>query len=208
MKIIIALTLLLILSSFSHAAPVWLHFQGTVKANGLTDQSGVIAAAGINVGSSVNLWWVVDFEATGTFTRNNGTIGSAGGFFTQIYSGDQLEQLWVDPDPLQIAEYNKGYIITGPSYQTEFIGGSGSDHVGMRAYDPNPLEPNNPYAIGGLWEFYEYANTETEQNLYFADVSLTEISNVEPSLIPIPTTAWLFGSALAGLLVARRKNKK
>ena len=27
-------------------------------------------------------------------------------------------------------------------------------------------------------------------------------------VIPIPTTAWLFGSALAGLLVARRKNKK
>ena len=26
--------------------------------------------------------------------------------------------------------------------------------------------------------------------------------------VPIPTTAWLFGSALAGLLVARRKNKK
>ncbi|MDB4453188.1 VPLPA-CTERM sorting domain-containing protein [bacterium] len=26
--------------------------------------------------------------------------------------------------------------------------------------------------------------------------------------VPIPATAWLFGSALAGLLVARRKNKK
>jgi len=29
-----------------------------------------------------------------------------------------------------------------------------------------------------------------------------------PTAVPIPTTAWLFGSALAGLLVARRKNKK
>mgnify|MGYP001458767993 CR=1 FL=1 len=28
------------------------------------------------------------------------------------------------------------------------------------------------------------------------------------SSVPVPAAAWLFGSALAGLLVARRKNKK
>ena len=32
--------------------------------------------------------------------------------------------------------------------------------------------------------------------------------DIGAAVIPIPTTAWLFGSALAGLLVARSKNKK
>ena len=32
--------------------------------------------------------------------------------------------------------------------------------------------------------------------------------DIGAAVVPIPTTAWLFGSALAGLLVARRKNKK
>jgi len=205
MSKVITFTLFLIFSTFSQAAPVWLNFQGVVKPAGFTDQTGVIANAGISIGSSVNVWWEVDFDAGGICTRNDGTTLGCGSFFTSIYSGDQLEQLWIDPDPLQIAEYNMGFIITGPSYQTEFIGGSGSDHVGMRAYDSNPLEPNNPYSIGGVWEFYEYANTETEQNLYFADMVLTEISYVEPSAIPIPATAWMFGSALLGFVAIKRK---
>ncbi|MDA7855844.1 hypothetical protein N9A51_01295 [Pseudomonadales bacterium] len=32
--------------------------------------------------------------------------------------------------------------------------------------------------------------------------------DIGAAVVPIPTTAWLFGSALAGLLVPRRKNKK
>ena len=34
------------------------------------------------------------------------------------------------------------------------------------------------------------------------------VSLSRPSSIPVPAAAWLFGSALAGLLVARSKNKK
>ena len=32
--------------------------------------------------------------------------------------------------------------------------------------------------------------------------------DIGAAVVPIPTTAWLFGSALAGLLVARSKNDK
>ena len=189
------------------AAPVYLHFVGSVKAEGLTDPIGIVSDAGISVGSPVDIWWSVDFDATGEYTRNNGTWSSTTGFFAQIYSGDQLEQMYVNPDPLQIAEYRYGYYNPASTgWITEFIGGSGTDHVGMRADDGNPLEPNDPYVIGGIWEFYEYANTEADQTLYFADVTLIGISNSEPfAPVPIPATAWLFGSALAGLLVVERK---
>ena len=38
--------------------------------------------------------------------------------------------------------------------------------------------------------------------------SIVYLTSFSAQTIPIPTTAWLFGSALAGLLVARRNNKK
>jgi len=41
-----------------------------------------------------------------------------------------------------------------------------------------------------------------------APSSAANFTSFSAQTIPIPTTAWLFGSALAGLLVARSKNKK
>jgi len=52
----------------------------------------------------------------------------------------------------------------------------------------------------------DYPNGTT---FVFNEQTLTGATNAQIiGTIPIPTTAWLFGSALAGLLVARRKNKK
>ena len=46
-------------------------------------------------------------------------------------------------------------------------------------------------------------NDDDDYNYYSWAVRAGDVSSV-----PVPAAAWLFGSALAGLLVARRKNKK
>ena len=68
---------------------------------------------------------------------------------------------------------------------------------------------------GGNLLFHASASASASASLIFNQQTLAGATNAQAitiispsSPIPIPTTAWLFGSALAGLLVARRKNKK
>ena len=74
------------------------------------------------------------------------------------------------------------------------------------------------FLVGEGW--FDDASEYIHYPLFFNQQTLTDSTNLCPLLsantssclaaspIPIPTTAWLFGSALAGLLVARGKNKK
>ncbi|MDB4529198.1 hypothetical protein N9193_04775 [Pseudomonadales bacterium] len=78
--------------------------------------------------------------------------------------------------------------------------------------------PNEASFGSGIQALY-YSDVQFSGSNYLAPatgsrpqwISLQLDSSSAPILtqfIPIPTTAWLFGSALAGLLVARSKNKK
>ena len=63
----------------------------------------------------------------------------------------------------------------------------------------NSFDPWGFYTRDG-WQSY---NAGPSDQLYSWAVRDGDVSTV-----PVPAAAWLFGSALAGLLVARRKNKK
>ena len=74
------------------------------------------------------------------------------------------------------------------------------------------------FLVGEGW--FDDASEYIHYPLFFNQQTLTDSTNLCPLLstntssclaatpIPIPAAAWLFGSALAGLLVARRNNKK
>ncbi|MDA8978183.1 hypothetical protein N9H21_02585 [bacterium] len=59
-----------------------------------------------------------------------------------------------------------------------------------------------------VWAFYTRSGWQSYTAGTSDALSIWAVRDGDVSTVPIPTTAWLFGSALAGLLVARRKNKK
>ena len=61
----------------------------------------------------------------------------------------------------------------------------------------------NMIAYGTSVIFNEQTTTSAATN-----AQLITLTSPAGPIIPIPTTAWLFGSALAGLLVAKKKHKK
>ena len=129
-------------------------------------------------------------------------------FCDHLVSGDSapLEQMIRTlGDTLAAAYEESGSPIVIPS---DGAGGT----TGLIWYDISGFEVE----IGRIWDrefttgdLDDIVHSRSITNMY-PNESSPQIGSflVRASPIPIPATAYLFGSALAGLLVARRKNKK
>src|SRR3990172_2654952 len=102
------------LAGHAKAAPMYYTFDGTVSS--VTDAAGIIAGAGLSVGSAVTYTLIVDFATDGSYTRNDGTVYTYTDsaykdyFFADYVSGDALWQKdgGFRNDPGYTAEYNVG----------------------------------------------------------------------------------------------------
>src|SRR3972149_5669529 len=85
------------LAGHAKAAPMYYTFDGTVSSID-NDDAGIIADAGLSVGSLVTYRLIFDLAADGTYTRNNADVitrtdtASFDYFFTDYVSGDALQQ--------------------------------------------------------------------------------------------------------------------
>ncbi|MDB4431206.1 DUF1566 domain-containing protein [Pseudomonadales bacterium] len=99
-------------------------------------------------------------------------------------------------------------ILNNVSFTDAALGGGIETFSNVQGYTywlSDQYEPKD----GDAWAFggsQGYQGSSNKDRSYYSWA--VHDGDIGAAVIPIPTTAWLFGSALAGLLVAKRKNKK
>jgi len=98
-------------------------------------------------------------------------------------------------------------ILGNVSFTDATPGGGTESFLNVQSWTYWLAEESAGYAYFA-WVFFtdegrQYEGADKAQSYYSWAVRDGDVSTV-----PVPAAAWLFGSALAGLLVARRKNKK
>src|SRR3972149_11716217 len=94
--LIVAIVAVFALAGHAKAVPMYYTFEGTVSST--SEHAGIIAAAGLSVGSAVTYTLIVDFATAGSYTRNDGTVytytdtASHDYFYADYVSGDALWQ--------------------------------------------------------------------------------------------------------------------
>jgi len=201
-----AAVLALTASASSHAALTLLPnggFEGTADMGVFADGGG---------GSTAT------FETTGGNPNGYGLASSAGGGwgagFVAVANAAE--------DPLSLADY--GY-VGGDTVNFQFdmkdFGGDSAGTTGIKveSWDAGGFIPGSDiqvdYGTAGStdWETYSHSYTMAAGATGFkvvlvgVDTAGGQIGfdNLYISAVPVPAAAWLFGSALAGLVAVRRK---
>ncbi|MEE9543652.1 MAG: PEP-CTERM sorting domain-containing protein [Thermodesulfobacteriota bacterium] len=207
--LIVAVVAVFALAGHAKAAPMYYQFDGT--ASSITDDAGIIADAfgvAFGVGSAVTYTFIVDFNADGTQTLNDGTVNTIADtaekdfFYADYVSGDALWQkdggTFNDPD--DVAEYNNG-LNSLLGTEGSLYGNSADDY--LKIYSPFNFVPD--WAIGDIARgFNRLADSTGAFSLLYSNLTLTSIT---PTSVPEPSTLLLLGSGLAGLAFVRRRFK-
>ena len=223
--------LFVVVSSSSHAAIIAsdqdVFFSGSVEY--LDDPYGALSDYDLALGDSFTAGYSIDtsLQPVSQFVSGvspqlttyamgaNAAISMAIDFADSSYAHDNIS------NPTSPTGSQSTYIGIGNdvSIQTE-TGILTGDFWGVFAYQTIGSGYINQFQMG-FWDTSGtiinnedfFINTSTNgwdsARVRFVSLALPNDVYMEGvEAIPIPTTAWLFGSALAGLLVARSKNKK
>ena len=171
LSIILAGSLVIVGVGIARAVPMYYTFEGTVTV--MADGAGIIANAGLELGSKVSYVFLIDFDQPGSYRRNNGEIGEFGEFYAAYISGSMLSEKdgGFYNAPSDIAEYNFGFYNWASFYT-----GSTNSNVYLAIFNSNILE------LGSLGRVSNTA-WDAEGNysqLDAQDLMLTEISPYLP----------------------------
>ena len=208
-SVVVAFTAIFALAGHVRAAPMYYTFDGTISA--VTDDAGIIADAGLALGSAVTYTLLVDFAADGTITYNGGRqesysdIWSNDYFFTDYVSGDAIWQKdgGYYNSPSWVAEYNYG---DATSSSTNLYTNSFDDLLQIYAVGISFSD----WAVGtGVIGFNRAYDSTGIKSYLNTGLTLTSITPVTTA-VPESSTLLLLGSGLFGLgfgLVRRRRLK-
>ena len=126
-------------------------------------------------------------------------------FNTSVEPGSPIDSWWLDSWQGQCEQDGADRMCSFFAIEFSSVGGDLFTDTSYQALPPFELDTTNPEYAATFW-IYE-ANISPDNDWEFIHGAWGYLDNITVSQVPIPTTAWLFGSALAALLVVRRKNK-
>ncbi len=204
LTLIAAFITALVLSGQAKASPMYYTFEGTVSSIN-TDAAGIIAGAGLSVGSNVTYKLIVDFAADGTATSNDGTLttytdtATIDYFFDDYVSGDALHQKdgGYNNVPWAAAEINSGYNNLNTASGSYLNVNSADDPLKMFSFSSRVSD----WAVGTVvyGANWAYDSTGAYSQLQ-TNLTLTSIAPV-----PEPSTMLLLGGGLMGLIAFRKR---
>jgi hypothetical protein len=210
-------------SSVVSASPLYYTFTGSVYI--VDDSANIIANTygDLNdfiANTVVEYTFLVDTAVQGEFHYNDPDLDhssvdsssptiSVDTFYTDLISGSLIDELnggYYNADGY-LRETNRGFYAdyhTSTQDYYQLVGGSSDNPVDLWSVGMPTL------ALGSLWLGSE---TAVDQNglgsSYYSNLELSRISGVSPSVsaVPAPAAAWLFGTALIGLVGFSKRRK-
>ena len=167
-----------------NAAQMYYTFEGTITV--INDGAGIIADAGLELGSKVSYTFLIDVDMAGTYTKNDGTVYPApieDNFYTDYISGSILQEkdggYYNAPD--DTAEINYGLWRFS---NTCVNGGSRNSNIFLQMWGA----PFDEWEVGSTGSVSNTAwdSAGNYSQLDAQDLILTEISPVTypPTAIP------------------------
>jgi len=195
---------LLAFSQVSFATPLYYTFEGEVNRIAGYNANSVADAAGLNVGATVSYTLLLDFDAPGSLTYNNGatyTYTDYSGydyFFADYIAGDALQLDYSN----YVEEYNVGLSYNYYNYY-DYSSIAVDDYLYFYNYTDI-----SDWEVGTDISAYDYWNTGYYSYYGFinSNMKLTSISK-NYNDIPEPGTLLLFSLGLIGLVAGKRANK-
>lgn len=221
---LILISLALIFSAASQAAPMYYTFTGTVTS--YYDSAGIIDdtygdSMGGFVFPTVEYVYLVDTAEDGTYTLNNGTTYTPSDnsstdynrdyFYTDFVSGSLIDEKdgGYFNDPNNVAEFNMGIDMDfhdGGTDYTYLYGGSDDDLVLVYNYGGLFADWIIGYSVTGHERVYD-SSASGQISSIDSTLTLSSISSFAPNPVPIPAAIWMFGTTLIGLVGFGKRRK-
>ena len=197
----VVITLLLSAGGVAQAVPMYYTFEGTITV--MSDDAGIIADSGFELGSQVSYTFLIDFDIEGSYTLNSGEIIDVGDRINRdTFYGDYIEGSMLNEKdggfynaPTDNAESNYG-IYNWLSLYT----GSRNSNVFLAIYNSNSLELGTTGRVSNT----VYDSYGVYSQLDAQDLVLTSITSV-PTPVPEPSTIILLGTGIVGMIATRKK---
>ncbi|WFP51979.1 hypothetical protein PL263_08075 [Methylomonas sp. EFPC3] len=167
-----------------------------------SDSAGLIAAAGLSVGSDIHYAFSVDFNRQAVITHYDGSIeeledlprpGEQGNIYADLFYANFLEGVFIkDPVASTMQWPNGASKNDGGIYSTNPLFSSGSFFHDGGYYTMSVFGENHPqfWKVGDQVNVFSGANVLDGRFSGFRGVvTLDQISQV-----PLPSLAWMFGA--------------
>lgn len=217
MKLYVALFVLSTFAFPSHAARMVYTFAGEIVR--FSDEAGAFATSGLAVGDSVLYQFIIDFDAQGSVTYNDGSVvqppdvcdppqidGVCDYFYTQLLTSNYLREIdggsHNAPDDIGSIRIGEERTSTEGWAGVTLFGGSADALVYAFATDCGSCLIESIVLGTRFSGFDRVFDNMGKYSLFQADLELMDIS-----VVPIPAAVWLFATALSliGLIAHERR---